>query len=178
MDNVLYLENEELLDNEKLSKMDLADYDLERTYYRVCKFMKKYRRLKSKNYNEPPIQITTKYKFIYVDERTKGINDYTKIDKFIDDDTEYQRLSKQICLITKNFSPEELVYYTLCLYQQQADYRATKEIGCSNCGLIPIKNSCIVKFACALDIEVYKNEGFSDEDEELEFQNFINQFKM
>ncbi len=178
MDNVLYLENEELLDNEKLSKMDLVDYDLERTYYRVCKFMKKYRRLKSKNYNEPPIQITTKYKFIYVDERTKGINDYTKIDKFIDDDTEYQRLSKQICLITKNFSPEELVYYTLCLYQQQADYRATKEIGCSNCGLIPIKNSCIVKFACALDIEVYKNEGFSDEDEELEFQNFINQFKM
>lgn len=178
MDNVLYLENEELLDNEKLSKMDLVDYDLERTYYRVCKFMKKYRRLKSKNYNEPSIQITTKYKFIYVDERTKGINDYTKIDKFIDDDTEYQRLSKQICLITKNFSPEELVYYTLCLYQQQADYRATKEIGCSNCGLIPIKNSCIVKFACALDIEVYKNEGFSDEDEELEFQNFINQFKM
>ena len=178
MEKVFCLENEEVLDNEKLSKMDLVDYDLERTYYRVCKFMKKYRRLKSKNYTEPPIQITTKYKFIYVDERTKGINDYTELDEYIDNDTEYQRLSKKICLITKNFSPEELVYYTLCIYQQQEDYRATKEIGCSNCGLVPIKYSCIVKFACALDLEVYKDEGFSNEEEELDFQYFISEFKL
>ena len=89
MEKVFCLENEEVLDNEKLSKMDLVDYDLERTYYRVCKFMKKYRRLKSKNYTEPPIQITTKYKFIYVDERTKGINDYTELDEYIDNDREF-----------------------------------------------------------------------------------------
>ena len=42
MDNLM-LEKEELLDNELLSKMDLVDYDLDRTFYRVCKFMKKYR---------------------------------------------------------------------------------------------------------------------------------------
>ena len=74
MDNLM-LENEELLDNELLSKMDLADYDLDRTFYRVCKFMKKYRRLKSKHYDEMPIKITTKYKYIYVDEGTKSINE-------------------------------------------------------------------------------------------------------
>ena len=119
MDNLM-LENEELFDNEMLSKMDLIDYDLDRTYYKVCKFMKHYRKLKSKSFGEPPIQITTKYKYIFVDERTKGINDYTKLDDYIDDDTEYKKLSKQICLITKNFSQEELVYYTICLYQQKA----------------------------------------------------------
>lgn len=178
MVNSIELENEELLDNELLSKMDLVDYDLERTYYRVCKFMKKYRRLKSKGFNEPPIKITTKYKYIYVDEGTKGINDYTQLDKYIDDDTEYKQLSKQICLITQNFSQEELVYYTICLYQQKAEYQAYKEIGCSHTGINPIKNSCIVKFACALDIEVYKDDGFVDEDEEQDFQNFISQFKM
>lgn len=175
MDNLM-LENEELLDNEMLSKMDLIDYDLDRTYYKVCKFMKNYRKLKSKSYGEPPIQITTKYKYIFVDERTKGINDYTKLDGYIDDDTEYKKLSKQICLITKNFSQEELVYYTICLYQQKAEYRATKEIGCSSCGLTPIKNSCIVKFACALDIEVYKDDGFADPDEEQDFQLFMETF--
>lgn len=177
MDNLI-LEEEELLDNEMLSKMDLIDYDLERTYYNVCKFMKYYRKLKSKNFDEFPIKITTKYKYIYVDERTRGINDYTSLDKYIDDDTEYKKLSKQICLITKNFSQEELVYFTICLYQQKAEYRATKEIGCSNCGLLPIKNSCIVKFACALDIEVYKNDGFADPEEEERFQEFIEQFRM
>ena len=175
MDNVM-LENEELLDNELLSKMDLVDYDLDRTYYRVCKFMKKYRRLKSKHYDEIPIKITTKYKYIYVDEGTRSMNEYTKLDKYIDDDTEYKKLSKQICLVTETFSQEELVYYTICLYQQKAEYRATKEIGCSSCGLTPIKNSCIVKFACALDIEVYKDDGFADPDEEQDFQLFMETF--
>ena len=106
-------------------------------------------------------------------ERTKGINDYTKLDKYIDDDSEYKRLSRQICLITETLSQEELVYYTICLYQQKAESAAFKEIGCSNTGLIPIKNSCIVKFACALDIEVYKDDGFNNEKEENDFQEFL-----
>ena len=177
MDN-LTLKNEELLDNELLSKIDLVDYDLDRTYYRVCSFMKKYRRLKSKHYDEMPIKITTKYKFIYVDEGTKNNNDYTTIDQYIDNDTDYQKISKRICLVTDTFSQEELVYYTICLYQQKAEYRAIKEIGCSTCGLTPIKNSCIVKFACAFDIEVYKEEGFSDDKEEKEYQGFLELIKM
>ena len=73
-------EKEDILDNELLSKFDLLDYDIERTFYRVCMFMKKYRKLKSKNYCEMPIKITSTYKYIFVAERTKGINDYTKLD--------------------------------------------------------------------------------------------------
>lgn len=126
-----------------------------------------------------PIKITSTYKYIFVDERTKGINDYTKLDAFIDNDTEYQTLSKKICSITKHFSQEELIYYTICLYRQEPEYRAYKEIGCSYCGLLPIKKSCIVKFACALDIEVYNdNEGFIDPNEEEKFKIFIKEFKL
>lgn len=174
----LELDNEDLLDNELLSKMDLVDYDIERTYFRVCKLMKKYRRLKSKNYADIPIKITTKYKFIYVDESNRGTNDYNEIDRYLDNDSEYQKISKKICLITETFSQEELAYYTICLYQQKSETRAFKEIGCSNYGLIPIKNSCIVKFASAFDIEVYKNNGFNDDSEEKEYQEFLDLIKM
>lgn len=172
-------ENEVLFDNEMLSRLDLIDYDIERTFYRVCMFMKKYRKLKVKNYCEVPIKITSTYKYVFVDEKTKGINDYTKLDAFIDNDTEYQKLSKKICSITKNFSQEELVYYTICLYRQESETRAFKEIGCSNKGLVPIKNSCIVKFACALDIEVYNDDdGFADPNEEEKFEKFMKEFKL
>ena len=69
--------------------------------------------------------------------------------------------------------------YTICLYRQEPEYRAYKEIGCSYCGLLPIKKSCIVKFACALDIEVYNdNEGFIDPNEEEKFKIFIKEFKL
>lgn len=54
--------NEEFLENELLSKRDLQDYDLERTFYMVCKFIKRYKRLKCKSFNEPQIKVTTRYK--------------------------------------------------------------------------------------------------------------------
>ena len=171
-------ENENLFDNELLSKFDLLDYDIERTFYRVCMLMKKYRKLKSKSYCEMPIKITSTYKYIFVDEKTKSINDYTRLDNFIDNDTEYQEYSKKICYITNHLSQEELIYYTICLYRQEPEYRAFKEIGCSNKGLLPIKKSCIVKFACAFDIEVYNGDGFADPLEEENFKKFIKEFKL
>lgn len=177
MNNIM-LESEDLLDNELLSRFDLLDYDIDRTYYRVYKFMKDYRRLKSKSYSNIPIKITTKYKYIFVDESVHNINEYTNIDKYIDDDDEYRKLSMQICLITEKFSQEELAYYTICLYQQRPESRAYKEIGCSNHGLVPIKNSCIVKFACALNIEVNKYDGFNNDIEEKEYQNFMELVRM
>lgn len=169
---------EELLENEILTKMDLMDYDINRSYYRVIKFMKNYKKLKCKSFNEPSIKITTKYKYILVDEKTRGINDYTQIDQYIDNDTEFRRLSKIIVLTTKNMSQDEIVYYTVCLYQGKTEYRCTQEIGCSNTGLIPIKKSCIIKFACAFNIEVYKETGFEDLEEEKDYQKFIKEFKV
>lgn len=168
---------DEILENEILSKKDLIDYDIERSYYRVCKLIRKYKRLKCKSFGEPQLTITTKYKYVFVDEKTIGINDYTKLDQYIDDDTEYKKISRKIVFATENMSPEELVYYTLCLYNGKPEYRCIKEIGCSADGLIPIKRSCIIKFACVFDIEVYNDDKFS-EDEETDFQDFIEKFKL
>ena len=168
---------DEILENEILSKKDLIDYDIERSYYRVCKLIRKYKRLKCKSFGEPQLNITTKYKYIFVDERTIGINDYTKLDQYIDDDTEYKKMSRKIVFATENMSPEELVYYTVCLYNGKSEYRCTQEIGCSADGLIPIKKSCIIKFACVFDIEVYKDDKFSEE-EEIDFQDFIEKFRL
>lgn len=169
---------DEKLEIDLLSKKDLMDYDLERTFFRVCKWIKDYKKLKFKSYGEPPLEITTKYKYIFVDERTRGINDYTKIDEYIDADTEYKRLSKKLVFATDNMTLEETIYYTICLYHGKPEYRCIKEIGCSSDGLIPIKRSCIVKFACVFDIEVLKKDGFNDNDEEDEFIEFKNQFKI
>lgn len=163
---------EEFLENGLLSKRDLEDYDLERTFYVVCNFIKRYKRLKYKSYSEPQIKVTTKYKFIFVDEPHANPNQYTKLDKFIDDKTEYYRISNQITSVTELFTEEEKVYFTISLYNGRSETTAFKEIGCSNKGLIPIKNSCIVKFACAFDIEVYKGDLLS-EDEEEKFKRFV-----
>ena len=69
-------------------------------------------------------------------------------------------------LINELFTEEEKVYYTICLFNGKTESTAFKKIGCSNKGLIPIKNSCIIKFACAFNLEVYKGQKLSDEDEE------------
>lgn len=161
------IDNEVYLEKELLSKNDLIDYDIERTFYMVCKFMRNYKRLSCKNFNAPHIKITTTYKYIFVDERTKGINDYTKLDEFIDNKTEYTYISSTITsLINELFTEEEKVYYTICLFNGKTESTAFKKIGCSNKGLIPIKTSCIIKFACAFNLEVYKGQKLSDEDEE------------
>ena len=168
MNNTLVTENE-FIENSMLSKKDLEDYDLERTFYMVIKFMKKYKRLKCKNYNEPQIKITTRYKYIFVDESCHSINEYTKLDEFIDNKTEYKVLSEKIALVTDLMSEEEKVYFTICLFNGKKEYTAFQEIGCSNKGLKPIKSSCIVKFACAFDIEVYNGDTLPDPKDEEDF---------
>lgn len=170
--NDLVVVNEEYLENELLSKRDLEDYDLDRTYYNVCKLIKKYKKLKYKSYNEPQIKVTTKYKFIFVDESTTNNNRYTKLDEFIDNKTEYYQLSKQLTLVTDLMTEEEKVYFTISIYNGKSETTAFKEIGCSNKGLIPIKNSCLVKVACAFNIEIYKGDKLSDEDEN-DFKKFM-----
>ena len=75
----------EYLEKSMLSKKDLEDYDLERTYYMVIKFLKNYKRLKCKSFNAPQIKVTTKYKYIFVDEPTKSVNEYTKFDEYADE---------------------------------------------------------------------------------------------
>lgn len=177
MNSTLINENE-FLENSILSKKDLEDYDLERTFYMVIKFMKHYKRLKCKSFNAPQIKVTTKYKYIFVDEPTRSPNEYTKFDEYLDSKTEYMALSEKITLVTDLMSEEEKVYFTICLFNGKKEYNAFQEIGCSNKGLIPIKCSCIVKFACAFDFEVYNGDKLMDPDDENNFIENQEDYKM
>ena len=168
MNNAL-LEENDFLEISLLSRKDLEDYDLNRTYYMVLKFLKNYKRLKCKSFNEPQIKVTTRYKYIFVDESSHSNNEYTKLDQYIDNKTEYLTLSQKIALVTELMTDEERVYFTLCLYKGKKEYTASQEIGCSYKGLLPIKKSCIVKFACAFDIEVYSGDTLVDPEDEKRF---------
>ena len=168
----------EFLENSMLSKKDLEDYDLERTYYMIIKFLKNYKRLKCKSFNAPQIKVTTKYKYIFVDEPNRSPNEYTKFDEYLDNKTEYMILSEKITLVTELMTEEEVIYFTNCLYKGNKEYQAYQEIGCSKKGLIPIKSSCIVKFACAFDIEVYSGDKLLDPEDENRFIENQDDYKM
>ena len=163
------------IENELLTKNDVCCYDIERSHFMITKFMSKYKRLKFKSFKEPQIKVTTKYKYIFVDESAMGTNQYTNLDNYIDSKSEYIDLSKKIILITDMMTEEEKAYFTIALFNGKSDTTAYKEIGCSNRGLIPIKASCIVKFACAFNIEIYKGDTLPDEIDEVSFQSLKNE---
>lgn len=163
--------NEEYLENELLSKFDLECFDLERTRYRVLKFISKYRLLKLKCFNMVQIKITSNYKYIYVDESHNDC--YTELDRYVDEKMEYQRISQQLTQLTEMLTDEERVYFTISLLNGKSEKESYNKIGCSNFGLIPIKNSCLVKFACAFNVEVYKGDVIPIEKDEEEFNIMV-----
>ena len=168
------VENESYIDNSLLTKNDICDFDIERSHYMIDKFMAHYKKLKYKSLNEPQIKITTKFKYIFVDETNMGANQYTKYDEYIDNKSEYIQVSEKIVLITEMMTEEEKAYFTISLLNGKSDTTAFKEIGCSNKGLIPIKNSCIVKFACAFNLEIYNGDSLPEEIDEIKFLNYKN----
>lgn len=172
MNNII--ENENYIENALLTKNDICDFDIDRSQYMITKFMAHYKTLKFKSFNEPQMKITTKYKFIFVDESKMGTNQYTKFDEFMDNKSEYMQISQKIVLITEMMTEEEKAYFTISLLNGKSDTTAFKEIGCSNKGLIPIKNSCIVKFACAFNLEIYNGDSLPEDIDEIKFLSYKN----
>lgn len=109
---------------------------------------------------------------IFVQESKRSVNQYTKLDKYIDDESEYLEKSSIIAKISDMFTVEEYIYFTSCLFKCESERTAYQKIGCSSTGLVPIKNSCIVKVGIGLKIAVKKGEKLDAENEEL-FKNFI-----
>lgn len=158
--------------NSLFTKEELQDFDIERTFYNVSLYMKKYRLLRCNNYNLPQINLSSKLKMIFVQESTRSVNQYTKLDKYIDDESEYLEKSSIIAKISDMFTVEEYIYFTSCLFKCESERTAYQKIGCSSTGLVPIKNSCIVKVGIGLKIAVTQGEKLDAENEEL-FKNFI-----
>lgn len=86
MDNT---DNVKLLDLELLREDDISDYDLERTEFIVYKWFKNYRKLQRTLTGGPQLLPSSQYKMVWVDESRRGINNYSSLDKYIDDKTEH-----------------------------------------------------------------------------------------
>lgn len=145
---------------------DAKLYDFDRCYYRVYLYMQRYRRVRNKSFLQDPINLTPNYEFVYVDTPMTSSNSYSLLDSIIDCEKEYIEKSKIISLIVRKLTFEERVYFTICLFDGNSEASACREISCSPNGLKSIQRSCIIKVACALDIEVLKGELMDSEDEE------------
>ncbi len=158
--------------NSLFNKEELKEFDVDRTFYNVSVYMKKYRVLRCNNYNLPQINLSSKLKMIFVQESSPSVNRYTKIDKYIDDETEYLEKSSIITKISDMFTVEEYIYFTTCLFKNESERTAYLKIGCSSTGLVAIKNSCVVKLGIGLKLIVRNGEKLKSEDEE-KFKEFI-----
>ena len=84
--------------------------------------------------------------------------------------TEYQKISFQIASLSEMMTDEERAYLTIALLKGKSDKEAYEAIGCSNFGLIPIKSSCIIKFALSFNLEIEKGNTIPDDLVEEEFK--------
>ncbi len=60
--------------------------------------------------------------------------------------------------LRKTFTPEENQYYEFCLSANNSEEYFKNSLGISNNGLLPIKNSCLLKIAFAFGLEVSKDD--------------------
>lgn len=148
MDNI---DSVKLLDLELLKSDDLEDYDLERNEFIVYKWFKKYRRLQRAISGGPQLMPSNQYKLVWVDESRKSINNYSNLDQYIDNKTEYYKLAETLKYISDNISVEENVYMTTCLLLGKSERAAADEIGCSRKSIPSIRNSFNINFTCKIN---------------------------
>lgn len=151
MDNT---DNVKLLDLELLREDDISDYDLERTEFIVYKWFKNYRKLQRTLTGGPQLLPSSQYKMVWVDESRRGINNYSSLDKYIDDKTEYFKYAQILKYISDNISIEENVYMTICYLMKKSERRAAEEIGCARNTIINVRNSFIVYFPYGKSFDV------------------------
>lgn len=56
--------------------------------------------------------------------------------------------------LKNSFTEEELLFYEYCLATNHSEGDVCIKLGVSKTGLAPIKNSCILKFAIAFNLQV------------------------
>ena len=142
--------------NDTLTNKEINNYDILKTTNNVLEYLKKYKLLKYKCFDMPQLKISKDFKLIYVNDTNYLKDSYNNIDKYIDNKDEYLNINEKLFNISKILNEKELIYFSLCLINSTPEYKCYKEIGCSNRGIIRIKNSCIIKIALCLNLEVYK----------------------
>lgn len=146
---------EEYFENCLLDKNIINEYDIELTKNEVIKLINKYQKLKYKYINLPAPKITTNYEIRYECflpyQKNNSVN---IIDLKLDTEIEIKKFYSLILdVINKMNKKERTFFYEKLMNKKSEDYVA-ELLNISRKGLQPIKNSCIIKFALAFNIEV------------------------
>lgn len=171
MENTIVME--ELLDNEILGKEFVDEYNLEVCEKIARKLMRQFIKLKNIYPQEPQLRITQRYEPIYSCSLPRQNNQMEKIDKHIDDQSDYQFMNQKISSMMQLMNSEEKACFTEMFIHGKNENQVAKRVGRSRHGIEPIIKSIIVRIVLTFHYEVMKYETFDfDETQKLELKYY------
>ena len=140
-----------------LDKKFLARFDLEQVEKNVDDIMSNFFKAQYKYLGIDPPRMTTNYEISYgmvTNISSDKIGKY--IENKLDSEKDIQHFYSVMVNAIQRMNMYERVYYTEFLLNGKSERYTAERIGVSRNGLIPIRNSCIVKIALAFGREVEK----------------------
>lgn len=139
-------------------------YEMNLTKKNVVEFLSEYKEAKTRsfNYMMSSSGLVASYNFDNPISMYKSFNNNgfaNSIDKKIDGEEIIERYDLVINSLLDTFTNKERQYYDYCLINNNSEVYFREIIlgGLSKHGLLPIKNSCILKIALAFNIAVLNN---------------------
>lgn len=143
-----------------LDKVIWDKYDMKQTKSNVIKIIQNYKELKSKFMHLAVLHELglTAHNTEAIHSKTNSNNSFTdKIDIKLDIEKELAVESAIFDKLNNSFTEFEKRYYDHCLQNNQSEEQLRNSLGgLSKLGLLPIKNSCVLKIALAFDKAVLK----------------------
>ena len=145
--------NDESIENPILTKKEYDMYDLDKCYIEV---MKKINEFINKQIEYPEYsRVIIKNNFIvryecYVPKKNDKVGD--TVEKKMTIEEEIKELNSDITRALGSMCKDEFTYFIECLYHKRKEIIAIELLDTTRYLLQPIKNSCIIKLASALNV--------------------------
>lgn len=138
-----------------LDKVFISQYDLVQTEKNVVEIMNKFFKAQYKYFGIQPPRMTANYDIFY-EMKTCTYTDKvgTVVADKLDSEQDIINFYNIMANAIKRMNTYERVYYTEMLLNRKSERYTADMIGVSRNGMIPIKNSCILKIAMAFSKEV------------------------
>ncbi len=158
MNNYL-IESSELIEYALLDKKFLSNFDLEKTEENVMQIMSNFFKAQYKFMKVLPPRMTSNYEVKFESHSSLRASDClgNYVETKLDSEQEIMKFYHVMADTIMRMNIAEKVYYTEFLLNSRSERFTAERIGVSRNGIIPIKNSCIVKIALAFGKEVEKN---------------------
>jgi len=156
--------NENILDstNYLLDKKIWDKYNMTKTREKVIDCLKDYkeaRALSVHSITNVSNNLTSKLDpnkvFSAVKSNKNGFADLS--DAIMDAEEMVRTMTPVINTLKNSFTEDEIIFYEYCLATNHSEIQVCSKLKCDSVtGLLPIKNSCILKFAFAFNLQVKK----------------------